>query len=150
MIAVASPRFLPFADCGFDLVIDRHAAFNPVEVRRIIRPGGSFVTQQVGSDEAASVRALFDLPTDRPRWDLGVAVGQLDAAGWSIVDAHEERALSEFVDIAALIGYVRSTPWAFADLDLERALPRLRQLHDQSRVRPIPAVTHRFLVRAVG
>ncbi|WP_344809428.1 hypothetical protein [Microlunatus ginsengisoli] len=58
--------------------------------------------------------------------------------------------LSQFTDIAALIGYVRSTPWAYADLDLTAALPRLRQLHDQSRTRPISAVTHRFLIRATA
>ena len=41
-------------------------------------------------------------------------------------------------------------PWAFADLDRERALPPIAQLHAQSRVRPIPAVTHRFPVRAAA
>ena len=129
-------------------MVDRHEAFDPAEIRRITRSGGSFVTQQVGSDEAASVRALFDLPTDQPAWDASVAAEQLAAAGWRIEDVREERTLSEFADVAALIGYVRSTPWAYADLDLDLAVPRFRQLHEQSLRRPIPAVTHRFLIRA--
>ncbi len=145
-----SRRGLPFADGAFDLVIDRHEAFDPAEVGRITRSGGTFVTQQVGSDEAASVRALFDLPLDQPAWDADVAAAQLAAAGWRVDDVREERVLSQFTDIAALIGYVRSTPWAYADLDLAAALPRLSQLHDQSRVRPISAVTHRFLIRATA
>jgi hypothetical protein len=139
---------LPFASGAFDLVLNRHEAFHPAEVRRVTGVGGTFLTQQVGSDEATSVRALFDLPTDGPVWDASVAVAQLRAAGWRIDDVREERPLSEFTDIGALVAYVRSLPWAYPDLDLTAALPRLRQLHEQSRVRPIPAVTHRFLVRA--
>ncbi len=38
---------LPFADRAFDLVLNRHAAFNPAEVARILAPGGTFLTQQV-------------------------------------------------------------------------------------------------------
>ncbi len=144
-----SPRpGLPFADGSFDVVLNRHEAFDPAEVRRITRPGGTFVTQQVGSDEATSVRALFDLPIDGRSWNAQIAVDQLSAAGWRIEDVRQERPLSEFIDIAALIAYVRSLPWAYADLDLTAALPRLRQLHEQSVRRPIPAVSHRFLIRA--
>ena len=139
---------LPFAASAFDVVLNRHEAYDPVDVARITRHGGTFFTQQVGSDEDASVRSLFDLPIAGPRWNAGVASTQLEAAGWRITDVREERTLSEFTDIAALIAYVRSLPWAYPDLDLQGAVPRLRQLHDQSRARPIPAVSHRFLVRA--
>ena len=41
---------LPFADASFDLIINRHGDFCPVEIRRLLRPGGLFITQQVGSD----------------------------------------------------------------------------------------------------
>lgn len=139
---------LPFADGTFDVVLDRHAAFDPLEVRRVTRSGGTLLTQQVGSDEAASVRSLFDLPVDAPAWDAVVAVGQLRSAGWRVDDVREERPLSEFTDIGALLAYVRSLPWAYPDLDLGAALPRLRHLHHQSRLHSIPAVTHRFLIRA--
>jgi hypothetical protein len=139
---------LPFAAGAFDVVLSRHEAYDPTDVRRITRDGGTFLTQQVGSDEATSVRSLFDLPPDGPSWDAGVAVTQLEAAGWRSIDVREERTLSEFTDIAALIAYVRSLPWAYSDLDLRQAAPRLRQLHAQSRTRPIPALSHRFLVRA--
>ena len=41
------PR-LPFADASFSLVVSRHESYLPVEIARILRPGGMFVTQQVG------------------------------------------------------------------------------------------------------
>ncbi|HET7326740.1 MAG TPA: hypothetical protein VFJ14_05570 [Nocardioidaceae bacterium] len=54
---------LPFADASFDVVLNRHECFDPQDVRRILRPDGMFVTQQVGHDESRSLRALLNLPT---------------------------------------------------------------------------------------
>jgi hypothetical protein len=51
-----------------------------------------------------------------------------------------------FSDIAALISYVRTAPWAFEDLDWNNAKPALQQLHAQSLSKPIDAVTHSFLI----
>jgi hypothetical protein len=139
---------LPFRSDAFDVVLNRHEAFNPSEVRRVIKPLGRFLTQQVGSDEAASVRALLGLPVDDRLWTATVAIGQLEAVGWTIQEVHEDRQTLAFSDIAALIGYVRSTPWAFEDLDWVTARPQLQQLHALSRSKPIEAVSHRFVVSA--
>lgn len=38
---------LPFDEAEFDVVLNRHSAFNCGEVARIVAPGGTFVTQQV-------------------------------------------------------------------------------------------------------
>ena len=81
-------------------------------------------------------------------WTADVAVGQLEAAGWVIHEVREDHKAMWFSDIAALIGYVRTAPWAFEDLDWTSAEPRLRQLHVQSE--PIDAVSHRFLMLATG
>lgn len=52
----AGPRRvgLPFRDSSYDVVLSRHKAFEPSDVRRVLKPGGVFVTQQVGADETAS------------------------------------------------------------------------------------------------
>ena len=39
---------IPFDDGSFDIVINRHGDFEPKELKRILKPGGMFVTQQVG------------------------------------------------------------------------------------------------------
>ena len=82
---------LPFAHEAFEIVLNRHEAFDAIEVRRIARPGGTFVTQQVGSDEAASVRVLLGLETNEPAWDASVSAAQLVDAGWIVNDVREER-----------------------------------------------------------
>ena len=41
---------LPFPDETFDLVLNRHGDFDPEELWRVLRPGGVFLTQQVGAE----------------------------------------------------------------------------------------------------
>jgi SAM-dependent methyltransferase len=41
---------LPFADGYFDLVLNRHGGYTVFELRRILKPGGIFLTQQVGGE----------------------------------------------------------------------------------------------------
>ena len=139
---------LPFRSEVFDVVLNRHEAFDPFEVRRIIKPRGRFLTEQVGSDEAASVRALLGLPVDERVWTAAVAIAQLELAGWAVEEIYEDRLTIRFSDIAALIGYLRSIPSAYEDLDWVTATPRLQQLHALSRSKPIEAVAHRFVVAA--
>lgn len=45
----------------FDVVIDRHAPFETQVVHRLLRPGGRFVTQQVGEHNMRNVREAFQL-----------------------------------------------------------------------------------------
>lgn len=44
---------LPFKDSSFDVVANRHESFDVGEVYRVLRPGGYFVTQQVGGKTTA-------------------------------------------------------------------------------------------------
>ena len=47
VIELASHERLPFDDAQFDLVTNRHEAYSTPEVFRILRPGGTFITQGV-------------------------------------------------------------------------------------------------------
>jgi SAM-dependent methyltransferase len=140
---------LPFADAAFDVIVNRHEAFDAADVRRLLRPGGVFVTQQVGADEGASVRALLGLEPLAAEWTLAVAQDQLNDAGFEIVDAGEERVPARYTDIAALIAYVRSDPWSVPEFDPATMRDRLRWLHERCvREGGIDALTHRFRVAA--
>ena len=50
---------LPFADNSFDLVLNRHDFYDVNEVRRVLKPGGYFITQQVGGSNNLRLRALL-------------------------------------------------------------------------------------------
>ena len=40
---------LPFEDSSFDIIINRHESFDVGEIKRILKTGGYFITQQVGA-----------------------------------------------------------------------------------------------------
>jgi len=61
---------MPFADGDFDLVLNRHAAFNASEVARILAPGGTFLTQQVHGLWAYDLMAVFDAKSQWPDANL--------------------------------------------------------------------------------
>jgi len=140
---------LPFAAGAFDVVVSRHEAFDAAEVRRLLRPGGWFVTQQVGGKETDSTRALLALPPQGPSWDLQVASAQVTAAGMVVAGAAEELPTTGFTDVAALVAYLRSTPWAVPELDPVAMRERLGLLHERcAREGSVSVVGHRFWLRA--
>jgi SAM-dependent methyltransferase len=142
------PR-LPFQDGVFDFVLNRHEAFDAKDVRRLLTPGGVFTTQQVGHREADSVRELLGLPpiSSPVCWDLSEAIRQVESAGLSVAGYGEETPPTRFTDIAALIGYVRTTPWNFPDWDVESMRPLLHDVHARcERDGAVTGLTHRFWV----
>jgi SAM-dependent methyltransferase len=50
---------LGFPDASFDVVLNRHAEVYVTEVARVLRPGGYFITQQVGRQNTLNVLAAF-------------------------------------------------------------------------------------------
>jgi SAM-dependent methyltransferase len=141
--APGAPRRLglPFRDSSYDVVLSRHTAFDPAEVRRVLRPGGVFVTQQVGS-----VRALLDLPrTAATYWDRPEAVRQTEAGGLTVTASGEERPVAVSTDVAALVGYLRTIPWSVPELDRDAMRPVFERLHAGGR---IEAISHRFWLAA--
>ena len=51
--------FLPFHNDEFDIVINRHGNYVPAELHRILKPGGIFITEQVGEDNERDLVELL-------------------------------------------------------------------------------------------
>jgi SAM-dependent methyltransferase len=140
---------LPFRDEAFDLVTNRHEAFQAAEVRRVLAPGGTFITQQVDChcyDELYRVLGLA-VPDQPSSW-LPLARAQLQEAGLIVetAAAGEERYL--FHDVAALIYYLRVVSWAVPGFTLDHFAARLRELHETPTAWPVENRQQRFLVVA--
>jgi SAM-dependent methyltransferase len=102
---------MPFADGEFDLVLNRHAAFNPAEVARILAPGGAFLTQQVHGMWAWDLLAAFGVT---PQWSEATPekyVPLLAAAGLQIVTINEWEGGLRFTDVGAIVYYLKAVPW---------------------------------------
>jgi SAM-dependent methyltransferase len=136
--AALSPRDagggMPFRSASFHLVTNRHESFVASAVARVLAPGGHFLTQQVGSPWADEFYRLLDVPLPPApprRWELSLAVTQVEAAGLMVVasaEAHERRT---FRDVGALAWYLKAVPWAIPGFSIDGFRPRLAQFQDR-------------------
>ncbi len=126
-----TPRTLPFTAESFDVVIDRHEAFNAPDVARVLKHGGTFYTQQVGGGDCIELcEALGAAPQPAPSKDSYAE--QLTAAGLDVRDARESYAAKRFTDSGALLSYILAIPWAFVGFSLETHREALREIHDRT------------------
>jgi SAM-dependent methyltransferase len=143
---------LPFRAGAFELVISRH----PVtvwweEIARVLRPGGTYLSQQVGPASVFELVEYFlgpqplEVRRGRHPEDARTAAGR---AGLEVVDLRPEQLRTEFFDIGAVIYFLRKVIWMVPGFTVEAYRPRLRELHEQLREGPFAATTTRFLIEA--
>lgn len=148
--AVLDNGVLPFAGAEFDLVINRHESYVPSEVRRILKPGGLFITQQVGGEDGWDLNMLlgarFNLDSN---WRLAAARSQLEVAGFEVLKAKEDFPRARFFDVGAIVYYLKAVPWHIEDFSVERYTEALFQLHYHIQAEGYLDVRdHRFLLTA--
>lgn len=148
--AINEHTHLPFPDGQFDLVINRHESYAPQEVLRILKPGGLFITQQVGGANLADLNAFLDAPRYIfEHWQLDHAAQELQDAGWQIVAQKEEMPVTRFFDVGALLYYLKAVPWQVADFAVEKYYAKLVEMHKRiQRDGYFDVHYHRFLVIA--
>ena len=119
---------MPLSDGEFDLVLNRHSAFNPNEVARILAPGGTFLTQQIHGLWADDLLAAFDA---EPRWPGSTPEGyvaQLRTTGLTILNAQEWSGRLVFADVGAVVYYLKAVPWLVPGFSVETHLEHLLTL----------------------
>lgn len=125
---VSDTAAMPFADGEFDLVLNRHAAFNPHDVARVLSPGGSFLTQQVHGMWAWDLLEAFDATPERPEATPAKYVPLLEAAGLAIQNVEEWEGRLAFTDVGAIVYYLKATPWEVPGFTVKTHLPHLLAL----------------------
>ena len=142
---------LPFADARFDMVIDRHGDFNAEEIARVLKPGGYFITQQVGADNDRELVKLLCGETEIPfpGQHLHIAEEKFCAAGFETLRAEEYFGPIRFYDVGALTWFARIICWEFPGFSVENNLENLfcaqRVLEEKG---CIEGKIHRFLLAA--
>ncbi|HEX4703364.1 MAG TPA: methyltransferase domain-containing protein [Pseudonocardiaceae bacterium] len=142
---------LPFPDESFDLVVSRHPTVTVWrEIARVLRPGGTYLSQQIG---AGSVRELRDVlmgpheESDTRSTRRAVALAQ--AVGLNVVDLREQSLRMTFDDIGAVVYFLRKVFWTVPDFTIDRYRTQLAALHDRIQTDgPFVAHSTRFLIGA--
>jgi SAM-dependent methyltransferase len=142
---------LPFPKKRFDLVMNRHEAFEPADVFRILKDGGRFITQQVGGRDMMDINQLLQ---DNPHglfdfYDKAFVMAQMKSAGFEIDEALEAFVPTHIYDVGAIVVMLKVTPWQIDDFSVDRYREPLRKIHEliQQRGR-LTIGSHRFLIQA--
>jgi SAM-dependent methyltransferase len=162
VVEVEDAADLPFPPDHFDLVVSRHPVVTRWDgIRRVLRPNGTYLSQQVGS---GSVRELTDFMMGQQQASTHAsrdpflttagtsaieATASAEAAGLEVVDLRQEALRIDFHDIAAVIHFLRKVIWIVPDFTVDAYRDRLAELHDfMERHGPFVAYSQRFLIEA--
>ncbi len=133
---------LAVTDTAFDAVLAKHADYDPDAVFRVLRPGGHFLTQQMGDHDTASIFEAFEWGSFGDYWRRRfVAEGRVfrptvetgerfQALGCEIVDYRQFDVPMYFKDLRSLVLFLKSSPLP-EPFDPETHWPAVTRLVDE-------------------
>ena len=142
---------LPFDGDSFDIVLNRHGDLDAAEIHRVLKPGGVFVTQQVGAENDRELAELLCGPTEMPFPEqyLGIMSRRFRDAGFEIIEERECFRPIRFYDVGALVWFARIIAWEFPGFSVDTHLEGLmeaQRLIEENGV--VEGSIHRFLLVA--
>ena len=93
----------------------------------MLKPGGLFITQQVGAENDRELVELLCGQTDLPFPDqyLNITADRFSQTGFEILDGRECFRPIRFYDVGALVWFARIIEWEFPDFSVDGCLDRL-------------------------
>lgn len=149
--AVSDDADLPFGRGTFDLVVSRHPTLvRWPEIARVLAPGGSYFSQQVG---AGTNRELTDFMMGRQPVGQGravtTAVAEAASVGLTVLDLREQALRVEFFDLAAVIYFLRKVLWTVPGFTVAGYIEPLRRMHEHIRANgSFVCYSRRYLIEA--
>jgi SAM-dependent methyltransferase len=142
---------LPFGDETFNLVTSRH----PIdtwweEIARVLRPGGTFLSQQVGPHSVGELTEFMMGPQHPGSFrDPELARASAEAAGLRVLDLRTARLRTVFYDVGAVVYFLRLVIWIVPDFTVDAYRDRLQALDEHIRTQgSFLAHATRFLIEA--
>jgi SAM-dependent methyltransferase len=143
---------LPFDNRMFDIIINRHEAFDINEIYRLLKPNGLFITQQVGglnNKELSRFLINDHKEITSSEHTLDHTVKAFQSKGFNILMSDEYFPMLKFFDVGALVYFAKIIEWEFPNFSVESSFDQLCQL--QSNVEQqgfIESREHRFIIVA--
>ncbi len=151
VISDYSDAAIPLPDSCLDLILNRHGSYSEQELMRLLKPGGIFLTEQVGGKNDIQLNELLQDRVDfqYSYWTKERITQQLKDAGFELITIKEEYPFVEFADIGAVVFYLRIIPWQIADFSLTKYRHKLFAVHqDIISHGPLLVHDHRILIEA--
>lgn len=149
--AMSNYARMPFENNEFDVIINRHGAYDAKEIYRILKPGGLFITQQVGEDNDWDLikRLLPKAKKTYPGHNLQTQAKTFETQGFTLLEQDEAHPSIYFYDTKALIWFAKIIPWEFQGFTVQSAFQHLLDVEEQIKTQGfIKGTTHRFYLVA--
>lgn len=145
------PSGIPFENEAFDLIINRHGDFNAAEIFRLLRPGGIFITEQVGEDNDRDLveTVLPGTPKPFPHLNLAEQRENFENAGFKILQGEEAYRPIKFYDVGAFVWFAHVIEWEFPGFSVDKCFDRLLKMQEIIDTEgKVEGTIHRYLIIA--
>lgn len=146
-----NPNNIPFEEDSFDIMINRHGGFVPIEIYRLLRKNGVFITEQVGGDNERDLVEMILPGTEKPFPDLNLKMQQMkfEEAGFKILRAEEVYRPIYFYDVGAFVWFAHIIEWEFPDFSVEKCFKQLLKMQEEIEKNGfVQGTIHRYLIVA--
>ena len=144
----ASSLRLPFASASLDLVLNRHEKLEPADVTRVLAPGGTVLTQQVGSSNWRELRSFFPRMTDFGA-PFDMYTDGFGRAGLTVIRAKDHETPVAYGSLGDVVYLLTAAPWTVPEFDLDHDLDALLALEEGLyRQDRIVLTENRFIIEA--
>ncbi len=118
---------LPFDDNTFDIILNRHGDLNASEFFRVLKPGGIFITQQVGAyNDREFIKLISPQSTITfPNQYLQAQSEKFEEVGFEILEENEGYHPIKFYDVGALVWFAKIIEWEFKNFSVDKCIRNL-------------------------
>ncbi|WP_368651912.1 methyltransferase domain-containing protein [Ornithinibacillus sp. 4-3] len=151
LATIGEDGIIDYGDNSFDIIINRHESFDVNEVKRVLKPNGIFITQQVGGENGNRLSNML-IPGFQPKYrtlNLRNTQCELECSNFEIVFANEYFPYQKFFNMKALIYYVKVIEWEFPEFNVMNNFEQLLNAYKELTLNGyILNYEHRFIIVA--
>ncbi len=148
---IADDDIIDYDDNSFDIILNKHESFNVNEVKRVLKPNGVFITQQVGGENGNRLSNML-IPDFQPKYrnlNLRNIQHELNDSGFEIVFADEYFPYQKFFNMKGLIYYAKVIEWEFPAFNVKDNFEQLLDAYKELTLNGyILNYEHRFIIVA--
>ena len=141
---------LPFENEYFDIITNRHGAYNVTELKRVLKKDGIFITQQVGAEnDRELVEILLPKYKDLPYAEhyLNIKQQEISEQGFEILESGETLQPIKFFDTGTLVWFAKIIEREFPNFSVKSHLDnlyRIQEIIEANRV--VEGRIHKFFI----
>lgn len=147
--ACDNPSKIPYENETFDMIINRHGDYDAIELYRLLKKGGIFITEQVGCDNERDLVEMVLPGTKKPFPHLNLKEQRrvFEDAQFQIIRAEEAYRPIYFYDIGAFVWFAHIIEWEFPNFSVENCFPQLLEMQKIiDKVGKVEGNIHRYLI----